>query len=98
MDCIVLNLQRSCELVTDIAMYLVSIKKLGVPQEKRETFELLRKNNLISEKTEKNMKGMIGSRNIAIHDYRELDEDIIADVIENHLDDLMDFVREILKK
>lgn len=28
MDCIVLNLQRACEAVTDIAMYVVSSRKL----------------------------------------------------------------------
>ena len=44
LDSIVLNLQRSCELVTDIAMYIVSCRKLGMPQEKREAFELLQKN------------------------------------------------------
>ena len=36
MDAIVLNLQRACEVTTDIAMYLVSTRKLGVPQAKKE--------------------------------------------------------------
>ena len=39
LDCIVLNLQRACEAVVDIAMYIVSNKKLGVPQTKKEAFE-----------------------------------------------------------
>ena len=95
-DAIILNLQRACELVTDIAMYMVSNRKLGVPQSKKEAFELLLKNNLISEKTAKNMKSMIGFRNIAVHDYKEIDEDILKDVIENHLQDLTNFAREML--
>lgn len=96
MDCIVLNLQRACELVTDIAMYLVSVRRLGMPQEKREAFELLKKNNLISEEVEISMKKMIGFRNIAIHDYKNIDESILIDVIENHLDELLDFARDML--
>lgn len=96
LDSIVLNLQRSCELVTDIAMYIVSCRKLGMPQEKREAFELLEKNGLITKPMADNMKKMIGFRNIAVHDYKKIDEAILKDVIENHLDDLLDFARTIL--
>lgn len=96
LDSIVLNLQRSCELVIDIAMYIVSCRKLGIPQEKREVFEILQKNELITEQMANNMKKMIGFRNIAVHDYKKIDEEILKDVIENHLNDLLDFARTIL--
>ena len=82
LDCIVLNLQRGCELVTDIAMYIVSVRKLGMPQEKRGASN--------------SMKKMIGFRNIAVHDYKKIDEEILKDVIENHLNELLDFARVIL--
>ena len=95
-DAIVLNLQRACEVVTDIAMYVVSNRKLGIPQSKKEAFEILMKNKLISEEMYKKMKGMIGFRNIAVHDYKEIDEEILIDVIENHLNDLVEFSREML--
>ncbi len=96
LDSIVLNLQRSCELVTDIAMYIVSCRKLGMPQEKREAFELLQKNGLITKPMADNMKKMIGFRNIAVHDYKKANETTLKDVIENDLDDLLDFARTIL--
>ena len=95
-DAIVLNLQRGCELVIDIAMYIVSTKKLGIPQSKKEAFEILEKNNYISEETLKKMKGMIGFRNIAVHDYQEIDDEILKDILENHLEDLTDFARMML--
>lgn len=96
MDMIVLNLQRACEAVLDLAMYVVSTRKLGLPQNKKEAFELLEKNNIIDGDISKKMKGMIGFRNIAIHDYKELDEEILKDVIENHLTDLTEFARIML--
>ena len=95
-DAIVLNLQRACESATDIAMYIVSTRKLGVPQSKREAFELLGKEKIISSQMCKNMKNMIGFRNIAIHEYRQIDVEILQDVIENHLQDLIDFARQML--
>ena len=42
------------------------------------------------------MKEMIGFRNIAIHDYKELDNSILKDVIENHLAELLEFARIVL--
>ena len=96
-DAIVLNLQRACESVTDIAMYVISTRKLGIPQTKKEAFDLLKSANLISDELCKNMKEMVGFRNIAIHEYKQIDEEILQDVIENHLDDLTDFARQMLK-
>lgn len=96
MDAIVLNLQRACEAATDMAMYIVSNRKLGVPQTKKEAFVKLEENNLIDKRVSKNMQNMIGFRNIAIHDYKKIDEKILQDVIENHLEDLTEFARIIL--
>ena len=96
MDMIVLNLQRACEAVLDLAVYIVSTRKLGLPQTKREAFILLEENNIIDSKMSKNMQGLVGFRNIAVHDYKEIDEEILKDVIENHLNDLLDFARILL--
>lgn len=96
MDMIILNLQRACEAVLDLAMYIVSTRKLGLPQNKRQAFVLLEENKIIDKSMSRNMQGMVGFRNIAVHDYKEIDEDILKDVIENHLTDLLDFARVIL--
>ena len=96
LDAIVLNLQRACECSIDCAMYVVSNKKLGIPQTKKEAFELLEQNEIISSQMCNKMKAMIGFRNIAIHEYKQIDEEILKEIIEKHLDDLTDFVRILL--
>ena len=96
MDAIVLNLQRACEMATDAAMYVVSNRMLGIPQTKKEAFEKLKKNGLITDEMCANMKGMVGFRNIAIHEYKQIDKDIVRDVIENHLGDIKEFVRTMI--
>lgn len=95
-DMIVLNLQRACEAVLDLAMYIVSNRKLGLPQNKREAFKLLEENKIIDSKLCKSMQNMVGFRNIAVHDYKEIDEEILKEVIENNLIDLVNFARTIL--
>ena len=77
-------------------MYIVSNNRLGLPHANKDAFELLYKNSYIDEETLKNMKGMIGFRNIAVQNYQEIDDDILQDVIENHLNDLTDFARKML--
>lgn len=96
LDCIVLNLQRACEATIDIAMYIVLTRKLGIPQTKKEAFKKLEENNIISKDMSKNMQNMTGFRNIAIHDYKEINEEILKEVIEKHLNDLLEFARQML--
>lgn len=95
-DSIVLNLQRACEACLDMAMYIVSTRKLGVPQVKREAFELLYKNNLIDKEMYINMKNMVGFRNIAIHDYKNIDDEVLIDILDNHLEELRAFAKIML--
>lgn len=95
-DSIVLNLQRACEACLDMAMYIVSTRKLGVPQVKREAFELLYKNNLIDKEMYINMKNMVGFRNIAIHDYKNIDDEVLIDILDNHLEELRAFAKVML--
>ena len=77
-------------------MYVVSTRKLGLPQTKKDAFQILEKNKIINKKMSLNLQNMIGFRNIAIRAYKELNHDILIDVIENHLSDLVDFARLIL--
>lgn len=95
-DAIMLNLQRACELVIDTANYVVANRNLGIVQSKKDAFEILLKNKFISDEMCTNMKKMVGFRNIAVHDYQDVDEEILIDVIENHLQDLQEFIRQML--
>ena len=93
LDCIVLNLQRACEAVIDVAMYIVSSRALGTPQTKKEAFDLMYNAKIITKEMCINLKNMAGFRNIAVHDYKKIDNSILEDVIKNHLSDLIEFVK-----
>lgn len=97
-DAIILNLQRACQAAIDIGMYIISRRKLGIPQSKKGTFTVLEENKIITPEMAKNMKSMLKFRNIAIHEYQELDLGVVQEVIENHLNDLQTFAREMLKQ
>ena len=77
-------------------MHEISTKKLGIPQTKLEAIELLYKNGLINEEYYNNVKNIIKFINIAVHDYRKIEPEILQDVIENHLKDLEDFAKNFI--
>lgn len=44
------------------------------------------------------LKGMVGFRNVAVHNYQVVDLAIVQGVIEHNLQDLVDFGRIVLTK
>lgn len=96
-DSIVLNIQRACEACIDLAMHIVSEKRLGIPQNSRDAFEVLYSNNIIDSKLTKNLKSTVGFRNIAVHDYQSVNPDVVKEIIEHHLIDLKGFCDTIIK-
>jgi uncharacterized protein YutE (UPF0331/DUF86 family) len=96
-DSIILNIQRACKASIDIAMHLVSEKKLGVPKASREAFKLLQEAGLIDEALAKTLMNMVGFRNIAVHDYQALELDILKAILDKHIDDFKQFTKIILE-
>ncbi len=96
-DAIVLNLQRACETAIDLAMYVVSQRKLGVPQESRDAFTLLRTAGILSEDLATRMQRMVGFRNVAVHEYARLNLDVVRIIITKQLDDFRAFSSTIVK-
>lgn len=96
-DSIVLNLQRACETAIDLAMHLVRKHRLGVPQDSRDAFELLANASKLEPALAASLKGMVGFRNVAVHDYTRLDLAIVRAIIERHLDDLLRLANTALR-
>lgn len=90
-DAIALNLQRACEHCIDLANYTIKKKKLGLPKESKDSFRLLSQEHVIDTELSLKLEKMVGFRNTLIHEYQKLDIDLMIEVIENRLDDLVDF-------
>nr|WP_301286058.1 DUF86 domain-containing protein [Lysinibacillus endophyticus] len=95
-DSIILNIQRACEACIDLAMHIVSEKKLGLPKTSRDAFKLLLDANIIESRLAFSLMNMVGFRNIAVHDYQSIELDILQAIIEKHLVDFTEYTRTIL--
>ena len=86
-----------CEATLDLGLHYIKIKNLGVPQTSKQIFEVLEKDGVIDKKISINMQGMVGFRNIAVHDYQSLNIEILQKIIENHLGDSLIIAKKILE-
>lgn len=95
-DAAILNIQRACEAALDMGHHLIRRERLGVPQSARDVFTLLAQGDWITPATADVMRRMVGFRNIAVHDYQQLQVAIIVAIIEKHLDDFLAYSRQLL--
>jgi len=96
-DAIILNLQRACETAIDLAMYVVSQRKLGVPQDSRDAFSLLQTGGILPADLAQRMQRMMGFRNVAIHEYTRLNLEVVHSIITEQMDDFCTFSSMIVK-
>ncbi len=94
-DSVILNLERASQASIDIATHIVKARNLGLPKSSRELFEMLADADIISDSSCKQMQGMVGFRNIAVHDYQNLNIDIVIAIVEKHLEDFEVYIKDI---
>ena len=75
------------------ANHLIKTRKLGLPQDSKDSFSLLQRAGLIDESMAAALRAMVGFRNILLHQYQKLDLGIMVEVIERRLDDLLAFAK-----
>lgn len=96
-DVCLLNLQRACEAAIDMANRSLKLHRLRYPRDSKDSFKHLAQAGLIANDVAAAMTAMVGFRNIAVHEYRELDLEKVRLIIDHRLDDLLAFSKAMLK-
>jgi len=96
-DSIILNLQRICQASIDMAMYVVSTRKLGLPKASQDGFKLLEEADFINSSLSTSLMNMMGFCTIAIHDYPSLDLNVLQAILEKHIDDFLTFAQIVIQ-
>ena len=78
-------------------MHVVRVRRLGIPQETREAFELLERAGYIAPSLALRLRRMVGFRNVAVHDYQRLSLDIVRSIVRERLDDFLEFTAILLR-
>jgi uncharacterized protein YutE (UPF0331/DUF86 family) len=89
------TLQIAVQAALDVASHIVSDERLGEPDTNRQLFDLLVRAGWLSPQLTDTMYNMAGFRNVVVHGYQALDKAILADIVSNRLDDLLNFAAAI---
>ena len=81
LDALVLNVERACQASIDLAMHVVARHHLGVPQSSAGAFVLLEKSGTLDPVLSRALQGMTGFRNVVIHEYQEMDLEVLRWIV-----------------
>lgn len=96
-DIVAVNLQRAAQASIDLAAHIVASEGLGVPQDLRENFALLQHARLLDPALSERMQRMVGFRNIAVHEYQNLNIEILKQIIVERLGDFEEFTHQVIQ-
>ncbi len=90
-------LQISIECVIDVASLLVKGLKLGLPADEDDIFIKLEKEKVVSREVAGKLKSMKGFRNILVHRYGTVDDQLTYKYLTNQLGDFKEFKKEVIQ-
>lgn len=96
-DSVILNLQRLCEASIDMANRYLKLTGAPVPQSSRDGFVQLEKLGILTPELASDLQKMVGFRNVAVHDYQNLNLDILLWVLDNKLLGFSQFAKALLQ-
>lgn len=89
------TVEAAIETVLKVSAMIISSEKMGLPQNEETIFDLLKKQQVISSDLSSKLKKMKGFRNLLIHRYEHIKDDLVYEFIKNQIDDFYEFEKTI---
>ncbi|SDL04046.1 type VII toxin-antitoxin system HepT family RNase toxin [Halarsenatibacter silvermanii] len=95
------TLQLALESILDIGNHIISDERLGSPNNNADIIKILTEHKIfdVSEEKKEQYIRMAKFRNILGHDYAEIEDEIIVNILNNHLEDfktIFNFYRDYI--
>ena len=90
------TLQMMVETCIDIAGHIIADMKLRVPISYADCFHVLAENDIVNDSLSKSLEKMAKFRNIVVHDYDRVDEEIVIGILRKRLGDFEKFKDAII--
>lgn len=89
------SLQVCIQICLDTGAHLIAEYGFRRPRDNRDVFTVLLQEKIISSDLHDRLGNMAGFRNIIVHDYTEVDDAIVYNVLQEHLVDFEQFATAI---
>ena len=90
--------EKIIESIVDLAFFIIKGKSLKQPEEDKQCFDILAKENIITGPLSNKLKNAKGMRNIIAHEYGRIDNELVFHtLIEELIPDVQEFIKAINK-
>jgi uncharacterized protein YutE (UPF0331/DUF86 family) len=96
-DILSLNLTRAVQLCVDIGAHLIAARDNLAPNTMGQTFDVLAVLKVISPELAQRMKKAVGFRNIAVHNYEDVDWQIVHAIATRHINEFGEFAKAVIE-
>lgn len=90
-------LHLAIEEVMDIANHLISFYKWREPSGYRDLFQILKEQGVLSERYLPTFQNMASFRNMLVHRYESIDDELVFNIFKKRLDDFALFAKLVVK-
>lgn len=95
------TIEVAIESLIDVSAMVVSANRLGLPESEENIFDILIEKGILSKQLGEKLKDLKGFRNVLIHRYTHVDDEIVYYNLSSYLGDFYEFkdaVESYLKK
>lgn len=85
------TIELAIDSMTDVAAMIVSAQKLDLPTSEENIFDILIEYKILNKEMGEKLKDIKGFRNILIHRYGYVDNEIVYDNLNSYLNDFYEF-------
>jgi len=89
-------LQVSIETCINIANHIIATERFRAPQDYRDSFTVLNEAGILPDDSTQTMRELAGLRNLLVHVYWDVDDEMIYEGIHAELEDFQTFVGHIM--
>lgn len=90
------TLQIAIEASLDLGNHIIADEGLREPEDNRDVFRVLAEEGIIDAKLLENLQPMASFRNLIVHDYAKIDDEIVFGIVQRRLDDFTGFARKVI--
>ena len=91
------TLHIAIEASLDIGNHIISDEGLREPEDNRDIFKVLGENGIVTEKLQKKLQDMASFRNLIVHSYAKIDNEIVFGILRKRLGDIEEFMKIVYK-
>ena len=89
-------LQLAIECIIDIGSLCITGLGLRKPEDGQEVIDILYEHRIISDDLAARFEGIVGFRNVLVHEYTRIDRNIVYQSLHPHTNDMEQFAKQII--